>query len=73
MPTHELNCERMLCPLPIVKLSLKVRELASGELVRVRATDPAFRPDLDAWAEMTGHTIVEFRDGAVKEALLRVS
>ena len=73
MATHELDCRQMLCPMPIVKLSMTIKRLASGDLLRVTATDPAFGPDLDAWAEMTGHKIVEFKDGAVKEALLRVS
>jgi len=73
MATHELDCRELLCPMPIVQLSMTVKALSSGDLLKVSATDPAFKPDLEAWADMTGHVVVEFKDGAVKEALLRVA
>lgn len=73
MAMHELDCRELLCPMPIVQLALAVRAMSSGDLLKVRATDPAFRPDLEAWSEMTGHTVVEFCDGPVKEALLLVA
>lgn len=59
--------------MPIVQLSLAIKQLSSGDLLKVSATDPAFKPDLDAWAELTGHTVVEFHDGSVKEAVVRVT
>lgn len=73
MPTRDLDCRQLNCPMPIVQIALAIKTLSPGDLLRVSATDPAFKPDLHAWAGMTGHTIVEFRDGAVQEALVRIS
>ncbi len=73
MATHALDCRDLLCPMPIVHLSMTIKALASGDLLEVLATDPAFKPDLEAWAELTGHALVEFQDGPVKKATLRVA
>jgi len=73
MALSELDCRELLCPMPIVQLSMAVKKLSSGDLLQVLATDPAFKPDLDAWAELTGHAVIEFQDGPVKKATLRVA
>lgn len=66
-----LDCTGLRCPMPIVKLGLAIRQVASGALVEVRADDVAFEPDLRAWARQTGHAIVEFDGGAVARAVVR--
>lgn len=70
---HTLDCRELQCPMPIVKLSLAVKGLTSGEELTVQATDPAFQADLDAWAEMTGHCVVAFDGGATMTARVRVA
>lgn len=56
--------------MPIVKLGLAVRQAEAGERVEIEATDPAFEPDLAAWARKTGHRIVEFAGGEVQRAVV---
>ncbi len=58
----QLNCEGMNCPMPIVKLTKAARSLEQGKKIEVKATDLAFKPDLEAWARRMGHTIEEFDD-----------
>jgi tRNA 2-thiouridine synthesizing protein A len=36
-----------------------IRELATGDLLEVLATDPGSVPDFDAWTGVTGHQLVE--------------
>ncbi|MCA9173189.1 MAG: sulfurtransferase TusA family protein [Planctomycetales bacterium] len=67
---HKLNCEGMNCPMPIVELTKAARSLSSGQRIEVRATDLAFKPDLEAWARRMGHTIEQFEPGDVQTAVV---
>jgi tRNA 2-thiouridine synthesizing protein A len=67
-----LDARGLSCPLPIVKTALAIRELASGELIEVLATDPGSTKDFAAWSKTTGHELVESTiDGAVFRYVLR--
>ena len=67
-----VDARGLSCPLPIVKTALAIRELASGDLVEVLATDPGSTKDFAAWSKTTGHTLVESSvDGNVFRYLLR--
>jgi TusA-related sulfurtransferase len=71
MTTHaHLDCTGLRCPLPIVKVSLAMKKMATGERLLVEATDPAFRPDITAWTRQLGHRLVSFEPGAVQRALI---
>ena len=58
--------------MPIVQLSLCVRDLAQGDVVQVEATDPAFGADIAAWSEMTGHRLVSYEEGECQTATIEV-
>src|SRR5207249_7952287 len=47
--THELDVKGLQCPMPIVKTAKAMKELASGEVIRVFATDPGSVKDFAAW------------------------
>lgn len=36
----------------------RIRELASGQVLEVRADDPAARMGVPAWSRLTGHTLL---------------
>jgi tRNA 2-thiouridine synthesizing protein A len=46
------------CPLPVIALARRARDLPPGTVVVVLATDPAARHDVPAWARMRGHETV---------------
>jgi tRNA 2-thiouridine synthesizing protein A len=73
MNTQSLDCTGMNCPMPIVEISRAVRKLNSGDLLEVSATDLAFRPDVEAWARRSGHSLEEFVEGPVQLARIRVT
>jgi TusA-related sulfurtransferase len=56
--------------MPIVKVSQAIKALATGDLLRVEATDPAFTADVEAWVRRMGHRLVEFHDGPVQQAVI---
>jgi len=67
-----VDARGLSCPLPIVKTALAIRELTSGDLVEVLATDPGSTKDFAAWSKTTGHQLVESSvDGKVFRYLVR--
>lgn len=62
----------LLCPLPVLRANRKLRELPTGGLLTVRATDPAAEQDFPAFCRQTGHELVETRrDGDVLVFVIR--
>jgi tRNA 2-thiouridine synthesizing protein A len=57
--TKTLDLKGLSCPLPIVKTAKAMKELASGDLVEVLATDPGSVQDFKAWSTATRNEIVE--------------
>jgi peroxiredoxin family protein/TusA-related sulfurtransferase/rhodanese-related sulfurtransferase len=54
----ELNACGLQCPGPIMKVYNKMQEMQRGQVLRVQATDPGFRRDVQAWCEQTGNTLL---------------
>jgi tRNA 2-thiouridine synthesizing protein A len=70
--TRQLDAQGLTCPMPIVKTAQAMRELASGELLEVLATDAGSVKDFAAWARSTGNALVESTvDGPVYRFVLR--
>ncbi|MCX7846763.1 MAG: FAD-dependent oxidoreductase [bacterium] len=62
------------CPGPIMKLRTAIEQISPGQRLRIRATDPSFTSDLEAWCHSTGHTLVslERKQGVVEAVVERV-
>lgn len=61
--TIELDCVGMKCPAPVIRIAREAAALGpSGGFLRIRADDPAFRPDLEAWVRSAGAQLVELMD-----------
>jgi tRNA 2-thiouridine synthesizing protein A len=59
-----LDAKGDLCPLPVVKTSKAIKEVAVGQILEVLATDPGSKPDLAAWSKMTGHKLLSSTEEA---------
>ncbi|TVU67337.1 sulfurtransferase TusA [Cobetia crustatorum] len=57
VPDAELETSGLYCPEPIMMLHNKVRELSSGDLLKVIATDPATTRDVPKFCTFLGHTL----------------
>jgi TusA-related sulfurtransferase len=45
----------LFCPMPIIKTSKKIKELAIGQVLEVISDDEGIKKDMPAWCETTGH------------------
>lgn len=59
MPRHEIDCRRLLCPMPVIRVQDKVAELAPGDEVVAICTDPGALHDIPAWCRVHDHEVVE--------------
>ena len=55
----ELDARGMNCPLPILRAKKALGELASGQVLRIVATDPGSVKDFQAFAKQTGNELLE--------------
>ena len=55
----EFDASGLACPLPIVKTKKSLNDMASGQVLRVVATDPGSVCDMAAFAEQTGHALLQ--------------
>lgn len=56
----EVDAIGLHCPLPLLRLKKALKDMQSGEVVRVTATDPAAHLDFGVYAEQTGNEIIEY-------------
>ena len=56
---HELDACGLNCPLPVLRTKKTLDKMASGEVLRVIATDPGSVEDIAALARQTGHELLE--------------
>jgi tRNA 2-thiouridine synthesizing protein A len=54
----ELDARGLNCPLPILKAKKTLQDMASGQLLKVVATDPGSMRDFQAFAKQTGNELV---------------
>jgi tRNA 2-thiouridine synthesizing protein A len=54
-----LDCLKMLCPVPIIKISKAVKEMQSGQTLLMLADDPGSKADMIAWAKQTDNELME--------------
>jgi tRNA 2-thiouridine synthesizing protein A len=57
--TKDLDARGLNCPLPILKTKKALAEMASGEVLRVQATDPGSVRDFQAFARQTGNDLLQ--------------
>jgi tRNA 2-thiouridine synthesizing protein A len=54
----ELDARNLSCPLPIVKTKKALADMASGQVLKVTATDGGSVKDMQAFADQTGNTLL---------------
>jgi TusA-related sulfurtransferase len=62
---RELDTKGLSCPLPILKTKKTLAEMASGQTIRIVATDAGSVRDFQAFAKQTGNPLLgQMEDGA---------
>ena len=68
----ELDCEGLLCPLPVLRARKRLLALPPGAVLRVRATDPMAAIDLPHFCAEAGHELLSSAaEGGVLTFLIR--
>ena len=62
----EFDASGMSCPLPIVKTNKALTDMASGQVLKVIATDCGAVKDMQAFADQTGNTLVSSEESGGK-------
>jgi tRNA 2-thiouridine synthesizing protein A len=57
-----LDCRGLLCPMPVLKTSMAIKNLQVGQLLEVLATDPGAKPDMLAWSKRIGYELVRMEE-----------
>jgi tRNA 2-thiouridine synthesizing protein A len=53
-----LDAKGLMCPMPIVQLAKKMKELKSGQILELLADDVGAKEDVPAWCSRTGNQLV---------------
>jgi tRNA 2-thiouridine synthesizing protein A len=61
-----LDCSGMLCPMPVIKTSKAIQDIAVGQVLKMIATDAGAPSDMQAWSRQTGHALLESAEEAGK-------
>lgn len=61
---RDLDARGLNCPLPILRAKKALSDLASGQMLRVVATDPGAQRDFQAFSKQTGNELVKVEPGA---------
>ena len=59
-----IDCEGLLCPLPVLKARKRLMQLSPGQVLCVRATDAMARVDLPHFCAEAGPVYLGARDEA---------
>jgi TusA-related sulfurtransferase len=69
-----MDLKGLACPMPIVKVSKGIKEIAIGQVLEAQTTDPGSLADFPAWAKMSGNEILktEQEGGTIKFQIKRL-
>jgi tRNA 2-thiouridine synthesizing protein A len=55
---EHMDVSGLLCPEPVMMLHNKIRDIASGTVLEVVATDPSTQRDIPRFCEFLGHELL---------------
>ncbi|WP_226854386.1 sulfurtransferase TusA family protein [Acidithiobacillus ferriphilus] len=61
---QELDARGLNCPLPILRTKKAIAALASGQVLKIVATDPGAVKDFEAFARQTKNPLLEHAEAA---------
>jgi tRNA 2-thiouridine synthesizing protein A len=72
MAEHLLDAKGLNCPLPILKAKKALKDVPTGEVLKILSTDPGSAADFEAFCRTTGNELVESKtEGGVYTFLIR--
>ncbi|WP_457665422.1 sulfurtransferase TusA family protein [Thiolapillus sp.] len=62
MAREVLDCRRLLCPMPVIRVQDRIATLQPGDEVEAICTDPGVMQDIPAWCRINGHLVLEQKE-----------
>ena len=60
------------CPMPVLMTSRGIKQLSSGQVMLVEATDGGAKSDIPSWARDTGNELIDSEsDGEIHRFLIK--
>ena len=56
-----VDCRRLLCPMPVIKVQNQAANMAPGDELEAISTDPGALNDIPSWSRINGHEVLETR------------
>ena len=74
MADHTLDAKGLNCPLPILKARKALKEVPTGGILEILATDPGSVADFEAFCRQTGNELMEHsEDDGIYRFLIKKS
>ncbi len=61
MSREILDCRRLLCPMPVIRVQEKMLQMQPGDELEAVCSDPGALNDIPAWSRINGHEVIETR------------
>lgn len=73
-PEIVVDATGQACPMPVILTAKAIKDLSSGTVILVKATDAGARSDIPSWVEMTGNELLttEEQDGVLLFSIKKV-
>lgn len=55
---NTLDCKGLMCPMPTVELTKRIRKMKVGDELELVSDDPNSKEDIPAWCKRTGNQLV---------------
>ncbi|ABL02252.1 SirA family protein [Candidatus Ruthia magnifica str. Cm (Calyptogena magnifica)] len=59
---HNLDAKRLLCPMPVIRLSEMIEKIKNSDIIEILATDPGVLYDIPAWCKVHGHRVISINE-----------
>ncbi|QDH16365.1 sulfurtransferase TusA family protein [Swingsia samuiensis] len=59
-----LDLKGLICPIPVLKTNRALRDIESGDRLRVLTTDRASVADFQSFCRETGHSLIAFTENS---------
>ena len=66
MVDEKIDAQGMMCPMPIVQLTKKMKTMSPGQTLELVADDVGALEDVPAWVSRTGNEMLEQRQDSGK-------
>lgn len=72
---RELNATGLSCPGPLMQVKMTMDTMFDGEVLKVKASDPGFYRDIQAWTDKTNNRLVniEKNKGIIEATIMKCS